>query len=276
MTGGRVANTVPGQPALLAFFAFLGVLLSHAVPAAASCLPVAAAPARFITASATDLLPGQVELTFLGHASFLIRSPEGATAVTDYNGVHKAPFAPDVVTMNNAHHTHFTDLIEPGVKHVLRGWADAEGQPPGPATHDLSYKDMRIWNIPTNVREWSDHARVAGNSIFVFEVAGLCIAHLGHLHHRLTDEHLGYMGVIDVLLVPVDGGYTLAQPLMLEVIRQIRPSLVIPMHYFGAHTLERFLVMLSEDYEVDVRQTPDIVLSRATLPHRKAIVLPGD
>src|SRR3546814_3154722 len=87
---------------------------------------------------------------------------------------------------------------------------------------------MRVWNIPTNVRQWGDHVRMAGNSIFVFEVAGLCIAHLGHLHHRLTDQHLAVLGVIDVLLVPVDGSYTLAQDMMMEVIRQIRPAVVIP------------------------------------------------
>ncbi|MFN4089822.1 MAG: MBL fold metallo-hydrolase [Alphaproteobacteria bacterium] len=268
MTGGRVSKRVPALLAVLA-------LLCAAVAARAACLPIASAPARFIPAAATDLTPGEVEITFLGHASFLIRSPEGATAVTDYNGVHKAPFAPDIVTMNNAHATHFTDDIEEGVRYVLRGWADAEDQPPGPARHDLAWRDMRVWNIPTNVRQWGDHVRPAGNSIFVFEVSGLCIAHLGHLHHRLTDDHLAYMGIIDVLLVPVDGGYTLAQPLMLEVVRQIRPSVVIPMHYFGMHTLERFLAMLAEDYEIELRETPEIVLARATLPHRKAIVLPG-
>src|SRR3546814_6878426 len=102
---------------------------------------------------------------------------------------------------------------------------------------------MRVWNIPTNVRQWDDNVRMAGNSIFVFEVAGLCIAHLGHLHHRLTDRHLAFLGVIDVLLVPGDGSYTLAQDMMMEVIRQIRPSVVIPMHSFGATTLDRFLAM---------------------------------
>ena len=258
-------------------------VLTGAFAAAASCLPIARSPGwdgmpegRLIRAAATDLAPGQVELTFLGHASFMFRSPEGVTAVTDYNGVHRPPIVPDIVTMNNAHHTHFTDMIDPGVKHVLRGWADAEGQGPGPARHDVKEGDVRVWNIPTNVREWGDTYRSGGNSIFVFEVAGLCIAHLGHLHHRLTDEHLAYMGIIDVLLVPVDGGYTLAQPLMMEVIRQIRPSVVIPMHYFGMSTLERFLTMLREDYEVEARDSARIVLSRAALPYRRAIVLPGD
>src|SRR3546814_20202069 len=92
-------------------------------------------------------------------SDILSRIPEGATAVTDYNGVHRPPFAPDIVTMNNAHTTHFTDLIEPDVKHVLRGWAEAEGQPPGPAQHATADRDMRVWNIPTNVRHWAPTRR---------------------------------------------------------------------------------------------------------------------
>src|SRR5262249_18471193 len=84
--------------------------------------------------------------------------------------------------------------------------------------------------------------RYNGNSIFVFGVADLCIAHLGHLHHTLTPTHLAGLGAIDVVMVPVDGTYTLNQEEMVEVLRQIGPKLVIPMHIFSQASLERFLV----------------------------------
>ena len=64
---------------------------------------------------------GAVSITFLGHASFLIESSAGVRVVTDYNDMIRAPLVPDIVTMNNAHSTHYTDNIEPGVKFVLRG-----------------------------------------------------------------------------------------------------------------------------------------------------------
>jgi L-ascorbate metabolism protein UlaG (beta-lactamase superfamily) len=86
--------------------------------------------------------------------------------------------------------------------------------------------------VPTNVRELGG-TRYNGNSIFVFEVAELCIAHLGHLHHTLTATHLAELGAIDVVMVPVDGTYTLNQDEMIEVLRQIGPKLVIPMHIFS-------------------------------------------
>lgn len=277
----RLCSTIRCRPAALLPI-LLAALLMPALqpPAAATCLPVAEAPdARLLPASFSDdarlaALPavGSVELTYLGHSSFLIVSPGGATAVTDYNGVHRAPLTPDVVTMNNAHSTHFTDHVEPGVKHVLRGWPAAGG---AMAVHDLTYLDMRVRNVPTNARDWEGGTRVAGNSIFVFEVAELCIAHLGHLHHRLEPVHLAELGPIDVLLVPVDGSYTLAQPLIAEVIEQVGPRLVIPMHVFSEQRLAQFLALIEERYPVAWSASPTVTLSRDALPQRGTLVLPG-
>jgi L-ascorbate metabolism protein UlaG (beta-lactamase superfamily) len=247
--------------------AWLLALLSTGA-AAAQCLPIAGSETGIVPAALPKA--GDVRLTYLGHSSFLIESAGGASAVTDYNGVHKAPFAPDIVTMNNAHGTHYADVVEPGVAHVLRGW----GEDGTIAAHDLAYKDVHVRNIPTNVRELGG-TRYNSNSIFVFELADLCIAHLGHLHHTLTEQHLQELGLIDILLVPIDGVYTMAQELMAEVIGQIAPSIVIPMHYFSRHGIERFVGLLHGRYEAVYAQSPTIVVSRLRLPHRKFVVLAG-
>jgi L-ascorbate metabolism protein UlaG (beta-lactamase superfamily) len=115
-----------------------------------------------------------------------------------------------------------------------------------------------------------------GNSIFVFEAAQLCIAHLGHLHHPLSPEHLKKLGRIDVLLVPVDGGYTMEALDMMEVLRSINAPLIIPMHFFGPSTLNRFLAAAREHFPVEFSNTAAVTLSRATLPKSpKILVLPG-
>lgn len=256
------------------FVAALLILLPRVV--LANCMPVASLPKPIVPASflKAQAKPGEVSLTFLGHASFLIETAGGASAVTDYNGYIRAPKLPDIVTMNNAHSTHFTDHPDAGIKHVLRGWA----QDGNMARHSVAYRDLYVYNVPTNVRDYSG-TRYNGNSIFVFSTAGLCIAHLGHLHHVLTQEHLGLLGKIDVLLVPVDGTYTMGQFDMMEVIQQIKPPLVIPMHYFNVATLARFLERMKVEYKYIVRTNdiPHVMLSRATIPSGppEIWVLPG-
>src|SRR5215468_9584812 len=150
----------------------------------------------------------QVRLTFLGHATFLIESPQLVRIATDYNDYIKSPLLPDIVTMNHAHDTHYTDHPDPAIKYVLRGWEESPDQP---ASWDLKYRDVRVRNVPTNIRSFygSSTTERYGNSIFIFEVANLCIAHLGHLHHTLTQRQLNEIGRIDVVMAPVDGSYTL-------------------------------------------------------------------
>jgi L-ascorbate metabolism protein UlaG (beta-lactamase superfamily) len=252
-------------------FLVLALFLGSAPAFAAGCLPVVARSAVPLPASWRLAEASGVGLTFLGHASFLVESPGGVTIVTDYNGVIRPDFLPDVVTMNHAHPTHYTDTPDPGIKLVLRGWNTGEGVP----HYDVDFGDVRIRNVPTNIRRYGG-TEFAGNSIFLFETGGLCIAHLSHLHHTLTPAHLAALGQVDVLLAPVDGAYTLSQDDMITVIEQIKPALVVPMHYFGPDVLGRFLDRIGNHYPVERSDSPHVVLSRATLPNRTTIlVLPG-
>ena len=140
--------------------------------------------------------PNRAVITFLGHASYMIDTPQGVRAITDYNGLNGFGRKPDIVTMNNAHTTHFTDTPEDGITYALNGWPK-DGQ--SEAKHDVRLKDMRVWNVPTNARAWyGGETRINGNSIFIFAIGDLCIAHLGHLHQRLTKDHLDEIGRIDV------------------------------------------------------------------------------
>src|SRR5947207_8092245 len=210
-------------------------------------------------------------MNFLWHARFVIESPQGGPIVTDYNDMILAPVTPDIVTMNNAHPTHYTDAVEPGVKFVLRGWDPAGGI----ATHHLDYRDVKIGNVPTSVRG-SGGTRYNGNSVFVFDAADLCLAPLGHLHHTLTSGHLADLGPIDVVMVPVDGAYTLNQDDMIAVLQQIKPKIAVPMHVFMQATLEKFLARAAEFYTVKRANDPSVTLTRATLPGEpEMLVLPG-
>jgi L-ascorbate metabolism protein UlaG (beta-lactamase superfamily) len=131
-----------------------------------------------------------------------------------------------------------------------------------------------VRNVPTNVRNWySGGTEFNGNSIFVFEIADLCIAHLSHLQHTLAPEQLAALGQIDVLIPMVDGAYSLSQYDIIEVIDQIKPRLIIPVHYFGPSQLERFLARLNDRFPVHQSEDPHVELSRATLPTQTQVLV---
>lgn len=219
-----------------------------------------------------SLQPYQVRVTFLGHATMLIESAKGVKAATDYAVPIAAPETPDIVTMNNSHTSHFTHSPQPEITHVLRGWADETGA----RLHDVSVQDMRVRNVPTNVRDWGGGTRLYGNSIFVFEVGGLCMAHLGHLHHTLSPQQLANIGQMDVVFPPVDGSYTLDHAGLFEVLAAMNPRYIIPVHYFSRFTLDRFLSRARDKYKITELTTPTTVISKDNLPaETEVLVLPS-
>ncbi len=243
---------------LAAAFALLTMLAPGAGAVTSDCLAMAQSEARIVPAA---LAPDQVKLTYIGHSSFIIESPAGIRIVTDYSG-NAGGIVPDAVTMNRAHSTHFTDYPDPAIENVLRGW-NPDG---GPVAHDLTIGDIRIRNVPTDIRGGMAGRIPDGNSIFIFDVAGLCIGHLGHLHHELAPGHLAMIGRLDIVMVPVDGGYTMAQVSMLEVLKSLKASIVIPMHYFGATTLARLTSTMEENFKLETSASPERIVSQYTLP----------
>jgi L-ascorbate metabolism protein UlaG (beta-lactamase superfamily) len=214
----------------------------------------------------------QVRITYLGHSTFLIESPRIVRIATDYNDFVRPPILPTIVTMNHAHATHYTDHPDPGIKFVLRGWRD-DGKPAG---HDLTFEDVRVRSVATNIRDFGGTTERHGNSIFIFEIAQMCIAHLGHLHHTLTQQQLNEIGRVDIVFVPVDGSFTMDLEGMVEVLQSLKAPLMIPMHYFSTFTLNRFLSRVRENYAVEFNETPSFVISKTALPAApKMLVLPG-
>src|SRR6202034_4016398 len=161
---------------------------------------VAANEPRVIPAA---LNSDQVRITHVGHATFLIASPELVRIETDYNDYVRPPVLPDIATMNHAHETHYTDHPDPAIKYVLRGWG---ASPSEPAIWDLQYRDVRVRNVPTNIRDPFGGTERYGNSIFIFEIGSLCIAHLGHLHHTLTQAQLNEIGCGRGMIARVHSG----------------------------------------------------------------------
>lgn len=236
------------------------------------CIALAAAEPQVIPATlAEGLEPDSVLIRYIDHASFAIVTPDGTTAVTDYTGyIGTQDIVPDVVTMNNAHTTHWTPTPDPRIPHVLRGW----GEGAQPADHRLDLGAMLIRNVTTDTRgPFGEGARANGNSIFIFEAGGLCIGHLGHLHQIPSDAQYAMIGRLDVVMVPVDGGYTMRQSDMADVVRRLRSSVVIPMHWFSEQSLQAFLTEMSAEFTVVETGGAQIALSLDDLPGQPTIMV---
>lgn len=218
--------------------------------------------------------PRSVTITYVAHSTFRIETQEGVTIATDFFGVagrtaEDEPIIPDIVTMNNAHSTHWTPNPDPGISYVLRGW-NHDGK--GPASYRLRVRDVTVRNVTTDIRGWSE-PRANGNSIFVFEVADLCIGHLGHLHHSLTEAHFAKLGRLDVVMAPVDGTYTLGLPEMIDLLKTLKAQVVLPMHAFSTYSMQTFLEGMSDEFAIDLPGTDTVTLSYATLPSTPTVML---
>ncbi|KPP86858.1 MAG: putative Zn-dependent hydrolases of the beta-lactamase fold [Rhodobacteraceae bacterium HLUCCA08] len=256
-------------------------LVSLAAPAAAQdripshCVALSQVPGvQYLHRAswAEPIASDTVRIGYVDHAMFYLRTPGGLTAMTDFTGFFgNVDLIPDVVTMNNAHSTHWTAFPDPAIPHVLEGWADADG----PRDHSLDLGEMLVRNVHTDVRSGGGlQVRENGNSIFVFEVAGLCIGHLGHLHHEPDAAQYAALGRVDVVMVAVDGGLTLDHDTVVRIMERLRASVVIPMHWFGRGTLDRFVVRMEEaGFAVERPGGSDLVLSLTSLPAQPTVIV---
>ena len=239
-------------------------------PVPSECMAIAQALPEVTFASFTPaqaFVDGDVTITYAGHSTYVIETPGGVRIATDYSGLYGANPLPRIVTMNKAHRTHYTDIPDIGIEHVLRGW-NPQG---GSARHALVVDDVYVRNVPTDIRRFGEMER-DGNSIFIFEVAGLCIGHLGHLHHRLEDAHYGAIGRLDVVMVPIDGGMTLSIDAMTEITTRLYSSMILPMHRHST-PIGEFTAMMGDGFAVEFRDSRSLKVSLRSLPDRPTIVV---
>jgi len=194
--------------------------------AAAAALPLAHLVARAQT-------PPVARLTWYGQSCFLLESAGGTRVVMDPipGGIGYTPpvdLRADAVTISHEHPDHNNVLLVQGKPRVLRGLtADKKGW----MKIDEKVKDVAIRSVGVYHDE-EKGAKRGLNTVFLYEVSGVRIAHLGDLGHELSDQQLSGIGSVDVALIPVGGFYTIDAGKATRVIDQLRPRLiVVPMHY---------------------------------------------
>ena len=262
---------------LSAALALFGLFLTPALAQNAQrseCLAMAGGPPRAVPIAWQQAAnAAEVEITYAGHSTYFIDTPGGLRIATDYSGAYQVGRLPDVVTMNRAHSTHYSLFPDKRIPHVLHGWGD-DGKPAQIAER---IGDTYIRNVTTDIRRYFGDDSGAdmirdGNSIFIFEVAGLCIGHLGHLHHKLDDSHFAQIGRLDIVMVPIDGTYTMSLDGISGITRRLRASVVLPMHRF-ATPLDDFMRRIGQDFEIDRRPERSFRISRDKLPTTPTVII---
>jgi L-ascorbate metabolism protein UlaG (beta-lactamase superfamily) len=165
-----------------------------------------------------------MKIRYLGHAAFAITSNKGIKIITDpytpepdltYGEINESA---DIVTVSHKHFDHNNVAAVKGNPVVVdqAGRSEAKGiEFRGVASyHDDAGGSLR-----------------GGNIIFCFEVDGVAVCHLGDLGHLLDDNQLKEIGEVDVLLIPVGGNFTIDGKAATEVCDQLKPKVIIPMHY---------------------------------------------
>lgn len=212
-----------------------------------------------------SLTSEKVPIKFIGHATFTIRSPQGVYVVTDYNDYYRADVRPDIATMNTRRGNHSTYRIEPGVAHALYGWDQGTGIP----YHDITFKDVRVYSEPTNIFPMGSR-NTNETAIFVIQVGGMCIAHLGHTAHILDADVVQRLGTIDIVMSPIDRSVTQSYEEVLHNIRMIKPRIVIPMHDFG-WTTQQFIAEAQREFAIRKDLGDMVEVSRDALPQNTEV-----
>lgn len=189
-----------------------------------------------------------MDITYLGHSSFKIKA-KGATIVTDpYDsemvGLKFSAQEADIVTISHDHKDHNASSKVSNVKKVISGPGEYE-------VMGVSILGYKTFHDATNGAERGK------NTIYVIETEGLRICHLGDLGHALNEDLVNELGDVDVLMIPVGGGFTIGSKEAANIVSQIEPFFVIPMHYQGPGLNQSTFASL---------ETPEAFLKETGLP----------
>ena len=166
----------------------------------------------------------ELRVRWHGHSCFEIATDD-LTIVTDPHdgkslGIKPPKVRADVVLVSHDHFDHAAvrTVDKAGTARVVTG------------TETITMGGLVIRGVQTYHDQYEGESR-GGNIAFVFDMEGVTFCHLGDLGHMLTPEQVGSIGPVDVLFLPVGGVFTIDAESAWKVVDQLRPGIVVPMHY---------------------------------------------
>jgi L-ascorbate metabolism protein UlaG (beta-lactamase superfamily) len=206
-------------------------------------------------------------IQYFGHNFFQITTRQGTKIITDPLAPGRYPtpdVTPHVVTVGREHPNHNYVQLAQGNPVILRGLAHYGAEWNQVSTR---VREVYISNVPIYQ---NGVAGALKGAAFIFNLGTLCVAHLGDLSHPLTPEQLQQIGRMDVVLIPIDGTYTMGPETAREVLKQLNPKLAIPMHYRDNLALVEAFVTGLATRRLD---GDTLVVSQSSLPTTTEIIV---
>ncbi|RJR15228.1 hypothetical protein C4579_02880 [Candidatus Microgenomates bacterium] len=216
-----------------------------------------------------------MDITHLGHASFRLKGKKTAVITDPFDsamvGIKFPKVTADIITVSHHHHDH--DMVS--------AVAPASDKPPvvfdGPGEYESG--GVEVVGIETFHDDKGGSER-GKNTVYVIDVDGLYIVHCGDLGHKLTDAQVDMIERADVLMIPVGGHFTIDAKVAAEVVGQLEPSIVIPMHYGTTQLNQKNFSMLApvsaflkEMGVENVEPIAKLTVSRDKLPAEMQVVV---
>lgn len=212
-----------------------------------------------------------MDITYLGHSAFKLRG-KNATVVTDpYDEKMVGLKFPrhttaDIVTVSHEHHDHNAIAAIEGSPFVVRG--------PG----EYEVKGVAIVGTRT-YHDTEKGAKRGTNTIYRIEIDNVAVVHLGDLGHPLSSEEIESLDGVDILLIPVGGFYTVDAATAANLVHEIEPTIVVPMHYSqagltaGGSQLTPVSVFLKEMGKESVVAQSKLSITRDKLPEEMQVIV---
>jgi L-ascorbate metabolism protein UlaG (beta-lactamase superfamily) len=200
-------------------------------------------------------------IRYFGHNFFLITTGKGTRIVTDPLGPGwylNPNVVGDVVTVGKEMFNHNAVQIVLGNPLILRGLKNYGADWNKVST---TFKDTLIYNVP--IHQNAEFIEGIHGSAFVFDLGGLCIAHLGDLSQKLNEQQIKSFGKVDVALTPIGGRRTMGPELAKEVLAQLKPKIAIPMHHRDSpYLIKQFTAGL----KTQILKSDTLAVSKDALP----------
>ena len=207
-----------------------------------------------------------MDITWLGHSCFKLRGSK-ATVITD-------PYSPN---LGYSLGKPTANIVTVSHQHEGHSFVQGVGGEPRPVTGPGEYEISGVLIIGIDTFHDRERGKSRGrNTVYVMEIDEVSVCHLGDLGHVLTSEQVEEIDDVDVLLLPVGGVSTIDAPMAAEVVRQLEPKVVIPMHY-NTETLNRELEpvdrFLKEIGVKEVSPEPKVSFTKSNLPASTQVFL---